>query len=302
MADIQLCVTCHKKKAGRYARAKSLPGSIHNTKAPHLPTWQCWSCLPEGQGRGEEEPMPKVINVPQMTSAVPAKREGLALITPLQAEVEALTVETPEGYLAADLILGRIQTARKTWKLKMYGTAAKPGPIPSIRSGLDQLYELNREIDSPLEKLEEKTKSAMKVFKLAELRASQEEERERQRIEEEKQRAIDELERKKALLKTPAAKARVEERIIEVAEELDEVQQQTAPEQTVGEKSRTTAKKIPVIMDLSAFIKGIAEGMVPEDCVQINMTRLRQYFKDEPEAVAMFPGVEIQDDIQIIGR
>ena len=39
-----------------------------------------------------------------------------------------------------------------------------------------------------------------------------------------------------------------------------------------------------------------------EDCITVNMVRVRAYYKEDPEAVKMFPGVVIEDDIQIVGR
>lgn len=245
-----------------------------------------------------------VIDVPIATvSVLKDKRDGLALITPLQQEVDLLDTISNRGELAvADELFGRIQKARKVWKLKMYGTTAKPGPIPSIRSGLDQLYELNREVDKPLEVLETKVERAMKAFHLAELREAQAEEQAKRDREAEAQRVIDELERKKALLRTPAAQAKMESQILDKVQELEEIQQEEAPEPVELANSAPRPRKVPALISLSDVCQGIVDGVIPEDVVSLNWVKLRAYYKSDPDAVATFPGIELQDDITIVGR
>lgn len=251
-----------------------------------------------------KKPALPVIDVPVATVAVlKDKREGLALITPLQQEVELLeAIDSPAELAVADELFGRIQKARKTWKTKMYGTTAKPGPIPSIRSGLDQLYALNREVDGPLEKLETSVETIMKSYHLRLLKEKQEEEAAKKRREEESQRVLEELERKKALLKTPQAQAKVEAQILEVAAEIDEIQQEEVTEQPEMANSTGRPRKVPTVLSVSDVCQGIVDGVIPEDLVTVNMVRLRAYYKEDPESVALFPGIELQDDVTIVGR
>lgn len=248
-------------------------------------------------------PLPVIdIGVKPSTTLV-QKREGMALLPPLQAAVTALKpLKTQDDYDLYDELFGKVKLARKTWKLRMYGTSAKPGPIPQIRSGLDQLYALNREVDQPLEKLENLIEGPMKRFLLDKQRADQERERERQRELDAANAKIAELEAKQAALRTPAAQAKVEQEIIEVAEELDALQMEPDPEPVQAAHSTGRPKQIPVIVDRAKWLKGVGEGLIPDDCVTDNMVKLRAYFKDDPESVKDFPGVEIQDDIQIVGR
>lgn len=317
MAEIA-CAQCHKKRPGRFTRlSKSVhPGGKFN-QGRTMPSWYCYGCLPQGQGADEtEEPMARQTTLKKAAPAAPViditplkpsalladKRAAMAIIPTLQEEASGLQVRTEEDYLVADGIFGRVKQARKAWKLKMYGTKDKLGPIPSIRHGLDMLYELNREVDTPLENLENALERQMKGFKLAEQRRLQAEEEERQRVAVEAQRKIDELQRRQEALKTPAAKAKVEEQILEAAEDLDAVQQEEVSTAVVGQNSGIRPKKIPVVTDRDAFLKGVLEGTIPDDCIDISMVKVRAYYKEDPEAVKLFPGVEIQDDIQIVGR
>lgn len=250
----------------------------------------------------------QIIDVPtsptqKVATVVKDRREGLALITTLAPEVELLGTVTDAGELAvADELFGRIQKARKVWRLKMYGTKDKPGPIPAIRSGLDQLYELNREVDQPLEKLETAVETAMKGYHLLKLREAQAEAQAKAEREAETQRILDELERKKQALRTPQAQAKVEAQILEVTAELDEIQQEEAPAPVESEHSTGRAKKVPVVLSVSDVCEGVVNGMIPEDVVTVNMVKLRAYYRDDPAAVALFPGIELQDDITIVGR
>lgn len=253
-----------------------------------------------------KKPALPVIDMPAATvSVLKDKRDGLALITPLQQEVDVLEAINSPGELAvADELFGRIQKARKTWKLKMYGTPAKPGPIPAIRSGLDQLYELNREVDRPLEKMEETVEKAMKAYHLGLLRAKQEEEASKQRREQEAQRVLEELERKKAALRTPAAKAKAEAEILEVAAELEEIQQEEATEQPEVDNSTARPKKVPTVLSVSDVCQGVVDGVIPEDLVAVNLVKLRAYLKEDPLVADIWKpyGIVLVDDVTIVGR
>lgn len=300
VANPHACVLCHKSRAGRFTR--QLSGAPGIWTKGQLPAWYCYVCLPQGVGRGEEmsKTLP-VIDVTPMTAK--DKREGLALITPLQQEVDLLDrISTPGELAVADELFGRIQRARKTWKLKMYGTPTKPGPIPSIRSGLDQLYELNREVDKPLEQLETTVEQAMKAYHREAFKREQEEHRAKMEREAKAQREFDELERKKLILRTPAAKAKIEEQILEKATEIEEIQQEDAPERVEVEHSTARPTRVPVCVSVSEVAQGVVDGLIPEDCLTVNMVKVRAYYKSDPTAVALFPGIELQDDVAIVGR
>lgn len=306
MSDVHACIQCKKNKQGRFTRMASGTGGAF-TKG-HLPSWFCFTCLPKGKGRGESEE--EAVTVAPVRSVSPKviladKKEGLAQIEPLQLALAKIkTITTPAQYQAADEVLGKVITARKWWKLKMYGDKTSPGPIPSIKSGLDMLYALNREVDSPLDAMETGLKARMRAFKQLELDQLRVAEAERLAAEAEAEEALLEASRREELARTPAAKAKAAEAMEEA--EVAYVETQTSRAVPVqASNSSTRIPKKPVIQttaDLMAFCLGIAEGDIPSELVEVKQGMLNKLYKDDPETVAAFPGVTIIDDIQIVGR
>ena len=297
------CILCKKSKSGRFARPKS--GLDGPWKKGHLPSWYCYTCLPQGQGSGEEVVDVTVTSIKPIGPKTLAldKKQGLDLIAPLQeTETEiGMVLHSQEDYLAADGLLGRIQTARKWWRDKMYGTKAEPGPIPSIRSGLDMLYALTTEVDAPRERLEEGVKGRMRSFKLAEARAAQAIQDEKDRLAEAAERELQALLDKQEAAKTPAAKAKVQTAIEEVEQTYIESQQ---PQAEVVQGAMSTTKKVkkPILKNLYAFYRGLAEGTIPLECAEPKLGVIAKIYRDDPETVAAFPGIHIVDDITIVGR
>jgi hypothetical protein len=227
-----------------------------------------------------------------------AKTEGLALVTPLAPLVASLIVEDAEGYLRADALFGRIKNARKTWKERMEKI------IRPIRQGLDELYSLNREVDAPLAKLESAVEGKMIAFKQEERRQLQAAENERIRNEQEAQRKLDEIARKEEAARTNQMRAKLAQQREEAEARVAETVEAHAFAETavMGNHSSLRTKKVPTVNNNLGFIAGVAAGVIPADCVTINMVRLRAYYKEDPESVAEFPGVVIVDDDQIAGR
>lgn len=224
------------------------------------------------------------------------KAEGLTIVSGVEARVQGLTITDSDDYLSADALLGFIQNARKTWKGKI-----EPAIRP-IRQGLDALYELNRSMDRPLELAEAHVKRLMKDFKLEEARQLQAEKDERDRLEREKLREAEERRRAAEQAATPQAKGRLlaqADRLEEVAQAIAEQPTNTA---TAGSHSSDRRRKKVRIISHGALLKGILDGYVPGDVVEVNQTRLNAYFKDDPEGMQAWPGVEVYDDIDIIGR
>jgi hypothetical protein len=117
-----LCSLCGKKKPGRFTRRKAAAGGGFS-QGFTLPQWNCWTCVPAGEGRGETgDEMPKKAAPPAAVSAALAvpdlaaeKAKAVAIIPSLQVEVEELTVTDDASYQYADTLLGRIDNARKVW-------------------------------------------------------------------------------------------------------------------------------------------------------------------------------------------
>lgn len=313
MAEQHACVGCHKKRAGRFTRRKAAAGGGFS-QGFELPVYYCWQCLPNGEGRGEheEQPVPRKnpsVQVVTATILAPSRSDGIAILTPLQQAVAKLPpLKTDDDYLIYDGAFGRVKKARKEWKLRMYGTAAKPGPIPNIRAGLEQLYELNREVDKPLETLETAIENKMKGFKLEEQKRLRALEEARIQAEADALTQMQELQERLDAVKTKAARAKIAERLEAAQEVIADIEQAPAAEALKADNSSSRPVQIPVCTDLLTLLAGIVEGTIPFESetggllIYLNQPELNRRFKLNPAGVALYPGVEIQDDMQIRGR
>lgn len=227
---------------------------------------------------------------------IKTKQDGLAVLTPLQSASVSLTIRTEADYQVADAMLAKVRTARKTWGDRMERI------IRPMRTALDEVYGLNRDVDRPLEAVETTIKQKMKVFKLEEQRVIQETAIAQQAEADRLRREAEEKEALAAKAKTAqmrgklaAQQERLQERIIEV-----ESQPIQAPVQ--ANSSTTRPAKIIRVKDLLAFCGAIADGAIPHDIIEVKQGMLNKQYKDNPEEVAQWPGVTIEDDIQILGR
>lgn len=315
------CVICKKEKEGRFTRQK---GASARGSFPHMPFWACFTCLPLGQGRDETETdVAKAIS--KKTEAVAAataslgvavgstaptaaprqeltkaKTDILVLMPTLTTEVAELTITDAASYEYADTLLGRISTIQKKWA--PFWARMKEKVIDPIRSGLEELYEINREVERPVAQLEEKVKAKMKAYKQLELRIAQEAQRLKQAEVDRLAREAEEKARQAAEAVTPQVRGRLEKASQKLQEQSIAVSQQEVAEPVKGSSSGTRAPKVPTVKDLNAFLLGITKGEVPEDCIQVVATKLKAYYKEDPEAVASFPGVVIEDDIVVVKR
>lgn len=245
---------------------------------------------------------PKKPQVLPAASVVEPKEKGelVQLIPTLTTEVQELSIKTAEDYAYADGLLSRVRAARGIWKpiwARIQEKSIKP-----IRDGLEGLYEMNREVDGPLEKLEEAIKRPMKAFKIHEAfeiaRKRQLQEAEVARLAreaEEKQRAAEQA-------KTPQMRGRLVAQAAKAQEQSEVIAAIEAPAPLQVEGSGTRTKKKPEVSDRAVFLKAMADGFIPEDCIIINQAKLNAYYKDDPEGMQVWPGISIVDDIQIVGR
>lgn len=244
-----------------------------------------------------------------------------------QTEVEtaigaatAVVIADQSGYHNADLILFKIRSARRSVasliELRL-DTIIKP-----IRAGLDKLYEARRQLlvdlDSPLEKAEKQVKQKMAAWQESERRKREEAERlkreeedrvrrEQERIERERQEA----ERKASEARTKQQRAEAAEReraLREQQEELERQRQASAaaapppPKLVKAAGSRVTVVKHWRIKNQQEFIAAIATGSIPFIAVRPHIEVIDAIFKQEPDTVSAWPGVEIYEETRISGR
>lgn len=222
------------------------------------------------------------------------------LIPTLKTEVNDLVVEDDASYQYADELLERIRQPRKLWK--GIWTRIQEKTIKPIRAGLDELYALDRDVDRPLEALETSVKAKMRDFKLEEQRQLQAEQAARDR---EQQRLLNEA-RKKEEAEQNARTAAMREKLRLQREALEaqaaEVEEQAAPEPVTAVHSAPRTKRAWRLKSIEDFCVGVAEGSIPAECIALVTPIINRYYKDNPEAVESWPGLEGFDDIQIAGR
>lgn len=196
------------------------------------------------------------------------------------AEAQAVTITSPDSYQAADIVLVKIRTARKNVSAiieEKVGQIIKP-----IRKGLDQLYavqrELTRDLDGPLEQAEKTVKARMANWQLDE---------QKKRFE--------------------AEMARVSEPLPDDGSTDSEPMAVPPPMPTVSAPVRAAGSKVIrskewKVTDLSAFIKAVAAGSIPEITLQVNNEVMDAYFESSREEMLTWTGCEIVDTVRIAGR
>lgn len=298
------CVQCHKDKPGRFTRTKHA-SSGGWSKGMQLPYYYCYTCLPRGEGRDEApDTMPKTPAKAMIPDVLPAKqnlvaykKEGQSLIHPIQAELDNLEVVDAESYAETDALLGRIQGARRKWSDRIEKI------IRPIRDGLNELYALNREVDRPLEALEKGVKEKMRLFKVEEQRQLQAAQQERDAEAERIRRQAEEAAAKEANARTNAMRNRLAAKREELEQAAAEVEAQELPEAVRGQASSTRPVKKWKVTNLPKFLHAITDGKgIPIEMIILNVPTINKYFKEHPEQVAEWPGIEVFDDVQIIGR
>lgn len=300
MATELKCQSCHKMRAGRFTRKKT------DTNLD-FPRWYCWTCLKAGQGRDETEetvaPAKDVAVLPAgraQTELTVARVQVEATLSTIQKEVAELKVFDAQSYLYADNLLGRIRANRSVWG-KVWARIQEKSIRP-IREGLEELYALNRDVDVPQEKMEDIVKARMKFYKQEELKQIN---AEKLRKQLESQRLLDEAQAKQvaaARAQTPQMRGRLQAQAERATEQAVAVVEREVAEPVTGESSSTRPKKAWRIKNMREFCAAIGDGTLPEDCVTTLNPIMNQYFKHDPEGMQVWPGVEVYDDVQIVGR
>lgn len=224
------------------------------------------------------------------------KQEGLTISMGLQGAATTLKINTATDYETADAILGRVRVARKTWGERMERI------IRPMRTALDEVYGLNREVDKPLAAVEETIKGKMKAFKLEEQRQIQAAQREQQEEADRLRREQEEKARLAETARTAQLRGKMAAQAERLTEKVAEVEARETPAPVLVNSSSTRNKKIAKVTDVLAFCGGVSDGTIPHDVVAILAGPMAKHLKDSPEDVAQWPGVEVVDDIQIVGR
>lgn len=240
------------------------------------------------------------MTIPQLRQV---ERQGLQLLSPLQSAVQGLNITDERSYLAADVLLGRVVTARKTWRVEL-----KPISDPidkaaaELRKAKAGVKALDDKVDGPLEAMERELKRGMADYKIAEARQIQaaEEDRRRQALKAE-QDAL-EAERKLESARTKPIRERLAAARDAALTKIEVLAEEVAPEPVRGETSTTRRTPSVRIRDFRAFLQGVLDDIIPIEFVAPNMTALRVQFRCDPDKLKDWPGLELFDDITVVRK
>lgn len=245
-------------------------------------------------------PVSKVMTVVPDKGSEQAKAEALAIIPTLRQEVTELQINGADDYLYADELLGRITGAQRVWFHVWDRIMEKT--VKPIRQGLEGLYEMNREIDKPLETMAADVKARMRAYKQKELQdkllAERAREEEQRRLEAEAQAKIDAA----ARASTPQMKGRLSAAAQKLMQQAQTVAVEETPEPVRGVNSSERRVEKPAVVSIQEFCRGVADGVIPTNMVIVPIGDLNRAWKDNPDVVKEWPGVEIVVDVQLVRR
>jgi hypothetical protein len=244
-------------------------------------------------------PLTPPVTGPSAALVARAKREGLALVPPLKDAVEELTIETEDDYRQMDVYLSDIARARKTWTAKL---APIRDPlkeaVAAAKRAMTAADALFKEVDTPLAELEATARLRMKAYQTEKQRRISAAADEQRRIQEEIDRAaqVEAYGRTAAQRqKATATREALEEKQAEVFESAPVLAQADGSGSRVAKKIRAS--------DPAKLLRFIADNYEElADCAEILQPALNRRFKDDPEGMGAWPGVEVYDDVTIVRK
>jgi hypothetical protein len=235
----------------------------------------------------------------QESALVQHRAQGLSLINPLKIRVEAIEIKDADDYALADETLTAIMLAQKAWEGRL-------DPIISpIRSGLDLLYDLKRDILKPLQSLEKIVKGRMVEWKSIEKAKVQQALQEKEEAERVLQKELADKEIAEAKARTKPMLDRILEQKSRLQQALVDKQNEIIePIKVAGSSARS--RKVWKTKDKLAFVKYLVKDR-PDllSLIQIDSVQMNALFKlqrDELELGEWMPGIEIEEDINIAGK
>lgn len=229
-----------------------------------------------------------------------AKKEGMNLIGGLQGEIDALEVTTAEDYLYADTLLGKIKGARRGWAA--IWNRINEGTVKPLREALENTYQVNRDVDGPMEQGEKKIKRLMEDYKREEarqLRAAEEErEREARRLDEEIRRKEEQAQK----ASTPQMRGKLARQAEALKEEQAEVIT-TVRTAVVGANSTTRMVDVAKVLDYPSFFQGLSDGdFEPDEKFYEAIGAFVERARKAGDPVSDWGGCTVVKEPQIAGR
>lgn len=232
------------------------------------------------------------------------KKEIEPLANPILVRIKSLTVTDAASYALFDSYLAKIRHARAIVKEKFEGKDANGNPtgiLSLINATRNAILKMRSELDDPLEEGEEYIRGSMKQFKLNEAREEAEKKRKAELEAQLLRRQAEEKERLAQAAKSKPMQQRLMAQSQELEQKADRVEAApaVAPVQVRNSGTRTVQKWR--VTDIEAFARFVLDGAAPLDCLTVNKETMDQYKKGRPD-FKDWPGVELFDDIQIVGR
>lgn len=231
------------------------------------------------------------------------KKEIAALTAPVLHHLAALQITDADSYLKADGLLSRIRTARKS-------IIEKLSPIfdpierafKEMKEARSAVSKLQDELDAPLAQGELQIKGLMREYKMEEARQIAVAEDKKRQEKEKADRLLREAQEKEANARTAAMRARLAQKRVEAESKVEEVdgREEEAPVKAAASSTRTVIKWR--VTDFRKVLQGVLDGKIPEEMVSVNITVGNQCLKLDKEEMRQWSGIEIYDDVQIVGR
>jgi hypothetical protein len=231
----------------------------------------------------------KKVEIPK--GLVKVQTAGIKLVSPLQADVEALTVTDEEEYAAADMLLADITRAQKEWA-KRIDPILKPlqETVKSAKQALAGAQALDKEVAGPLAVMTMRVKIQMGDYQRLKLEAEQEAREAAAMAKEQAERAKEQL---AAAAKGGAPKKTVQRLEAAVEAAVEDVEAAPLPERTKA--SNSTVRKVRKVrcVDLKKALQGIIDGVIPENIIIVSLSA------HEDSVIETWPGFEGYDDVVI---
>ena len=214
-------------------------------------------------------------------------------MTPIVRQTTTLEVTDAQSYALADALLAKITAARKVAKERM-GKIINP-----LKEALKEAQDLLKEVTHPLDTAEESLRDGMGEFKRLE-RAKEREEQEKREAEAAKLRA-EAVRKQQAELKarTQAMRDRLAQQRAELETQADLTEAAPVAPKVQVAHSNTRIVKNAVVENWTMFLMAVVAGKIPLDTVSFD---LRGHYRADPEGVEKWPGVKIEEDVQIVQR
>jgi hypothetical protein len=224
-----------------------------------------------------------------------AKQQTAIAVMPLVKNINEIQIKSALDYVNASVLLSNIAAVRSNIKERM----AKI--LDPIGAAWDSATKLKKELDAPAEQAELSLRNKMRLYKLEEQQRIQAAAAEQARVAAEIERRAEEARIKEENAKTEQMRARLAAKRQQLEQEAAVAIATPAPAPVrTGFASDRPVRRL--VMDHDAIIKGVIEGKIPPSAISVNEVAIRTMWRGVPDIVEAWPGIKVEDDIQIVRR